>query len=239
MLFCLHFFFIIFCYYIIRAFKAIRRAEVVILVLDAVTGIVDQDRVLAQRIADEGRSCVIALNKWDAIPNKDEKSFDKAVDTVRAALPQLQWADIVVLSALTGQRSDKVLDVVSHAAKQFKRRVSTSVLNEVVYDATVSLAPPIIGARAGRIYYCMQVSSCPPSMVFFVNDPNLFTDNYKKYLERKIRQQLNLESTPIRMTFRGKSLRDISRSARKGQMGKAAQDLVLGVTNSRMKPINQ
>ncbi len=217
-----------------RAFKAIRRAEVVVLVLDATAGIVEQDRILAQRIHDEGRSCVIALNKWDAILNKDDKSFDAAVDQIRTSLPVLQWADVVVLSALTGQRSDKLLDVVSHAAQQFKRRVKTSVLNEVVFDSTVSLSPPKLGTRAGRIYYCMQVCSCPPTIVFFVNDPSLFTDNYKKYLERKIRQQLKLDATPIKMIFRGKSLRDISRSAQKGYMGKTAQDAIL-VNSNRCK----
>lgn len=222
-----------------RAFKAIRRAEVVVLVLDAITGIVDQDRILAQRIADEGRSCVIALNKWDAIPNKDEKSFDHAVQNIRSSLPVLQWADVVVLSALTGQRSDKLLEIASRAAKQFKRRVTTSVLNEVVYDATISLPPPTIGARAGRIYYCMQVSICPPTVVLFVNDPELFTDNYKKYLERKIRQQLKFEGTPLKMIFRGKTLRDISKAARKGHMGKVAQNIILGGGKSTSKKVQQ
>ena len=120
-----------------RAFKAMKRAEVVILLLDAVNGIVEQDRVLAERIAQEGRACVIALNKWDIVDDKDDKTYLKAVDNIRISLPVLKWADIVLISALTGQRCEKLFDSVNKAARQFTRRISTSVLNEVIHDATL------------------------------------------------------------------------------------------------------
>ena len=205
-----------------RAFKAIRRAEVVVLVLDAVNGIVDQDRILAQRISDEGRACVIALNKWDAVPDKDDKSYIQAIENVRSSLPVLRWAEVVLISALTGQRTDKLFDNIDLSAKQFTRRVSTATLNEVVNDATLWMAPPSIGSRSGRIYYCLQIGTAPPTIVFFVNDPELFTDNYQRYLERKIRDNLNFEGTPIKMIWRGKSLREVSRAAQKGEIGSAA-----------------
>ena len=199
-----------------RAFKAMRRAEVVVLMLDAIDGIVDQDRILAERIANEGRSCVIALNKWDIVPSKDDKTYLKAIDNIRSNLPSLRWAEIVLISALTGQRTDKLFDAIDRAAKQFTRRIPTNILNEVVQDATLWQAPPTIGARSGRIYYTIQTSSAPPTLVMFVNNPALFTDGYQRYLERKIRDSLDFEGTPLKIIWRGKALRDIGRAVRKG-----------------------
>lgn len=199
-----------------RAFKAMRRAEVVVLMLDAVDGIVDQDRILAERIAEEGRSCVIALNKWDVVPSKDDKTYLKAIDNIRSSLPVLRWADVVLMSALTGQRTEKLFESIDKAAKQFARRIPTATLNEVVQDATMWMAPPTIGSRAGRIYYSLQTSTAPPTIVMFCNDPALFTDNYKRYLDRKIRDALEFDGTPLRVLWRGKTLRDVGRAARKG-----------------------
>ena len=99
------------------------------------------------------------------------------------------------------------------------RRIPTSVLNEVVNDATLWLAPPTIGSRSGRIYYCIQVATAPPTIVFFVNDPALFTDNYQRFMERKIRDALNFEGAPIKMIFRGKTIREVGRSAKRGAIG--------------------
>lgn len=199
-----------------RAFKAIRRSEVVVLLLDAIDGIVEQDRILAERIAEDGRSCVIVLNKWDAIANKDDKTYLKAVENIRSQLPVLRWAEVLLVSAKTGQRTEKLFECIDTAAEQFNRRISTSVINEVVQDATMWLAPPTVGSRSGRIYYTIQVSTAPPTIVHFVNDPALFTDNYQRFLERKVRDALNFEGTPIKMIFRGKTLRDIARAAKKG-----------------------
>jgi GTP-binding protein len=199
-----------------RAFKAMKRSDCVVLMLDAVSGIVEQDRILAERISDEGRSCIIALNKWDLIPNKDDDSYNKACEHIRSNLPTLKWANIQLVSALTGQRTENLLEEVDDAARQFTRRISTNVLNEVVSDATIWMAPPSIRSRTGKIYYVIQVSAAPPTLVFFCNDPKLFTDNYKRFLERKIRDSLNFEGTPIKMIFRGKQLRDVARVAAKG-----------------------
>ena len=199
-----------------RAFKAMKRAEVVILMLDAVEGIVDQDRVLAERIAAEGRSCVIALNKWDAVEDKDDKTYLNAVENIRQQLPVLRWAEVVLISALTGQRCDKLFEAIDRSASQFSRRIPTAIVNEVVQDATMWQAPPTIGSRAGRIYYSIQTSTAPPTLVMFCNSPDCFTDSYQRYLERKIRDSLDFQNTPLKILWRGKALRDISRAARKG-----------------------
>eukprot|EP01035_Chromulina_nebulosa_P016808 gene16808-22291_t len=199
-----------------RAFKAIRRSEVVIFMLDAIDGIVDQDRILAERIAEEGRGCIIVLNKWDAIAEKDDKTYLKAIDNIRSQLPVLRWSEVLLTSAKTGQRTEKLFDYIDKSSEQFSRRVSTSIINEVVQEATLWMAPPTIGTRSGRIYYSIQVTTSPPTIIHFVNDPALFTDNYERFLERKIRESLSFEGTPIKMIFRGKALRDISRAAKKG-----------------------
>ena len=155
----------------------------------------EQDRILAERIQQEGRSCVIALNKWDIVPEKDDKTYLKAIENVRVSLPALKWAEVVLVSAKTGQRTEKLFEAVDRAAKQFSRRISTSIINEVVQDATAWMAPPTVGSRAGRIYYAIQTSTAPPTLVIFCNDPALFTDNYQRYLERKIRDALDFDGT--------------------------------------------
>ena len=202
-----------------RAFKAIKRADVVVFMLDAIDGIVEQDRILAERIGQEGRACVIALNKWDAVPSKDDKTYLAAIDNIRSNLPALRWASVSLVSAQTGQRTEKLLESIDVAVKQFTKRVSTAIINEVVSEATMWMAPPTVGSRAGRIYYCMQVSTAPPTFVFFVNDPALFTENYQKFLERKIRESLDFDGTPIKMLWRGKQLRDVGRAASRGMGG--------------------
>mmetsp|Transcript_12204 Transcript_12204/g.41304 ORF Transcript_12204/g.41304 Transcript_12204/m.41304 type:complete len:281 (+) Transcript_12204:3-845(+) len=194
-----------------RAFKAIKRSDVAVLVLDATEGLRDQDRTLAERIAEEGRAAVIVLNKWDAVVSKDDSSFNKAVSYVQDTLPALRWAEVVVTSAVTGQRTRKILGAVARAAASHKRRVSTRTLNEVLQDAVLWQAPPS-GAKGGaRLYYCSQVSSAPPTIVVFCNDPKLIGDGYKRYLDRKFREALGFEGSPIRFMFRGKRLREVAR----------------------------
>eukprot|EP00611_Tribonema_gayanum_P014006 TRINITY_DN25271_c0_g1_i1.p1 TRINITY_DN25271_c0_g1~~TRINITY_DN25271_c0_g1_i1.p1 ORF type:complete len:653 (+),score=266.07 TRINITY_DN25271_c0_g1_i1:65-1960(+) len=190
-----------------RAFKAIRRSDVVLLVIDVVDGIKDQDRVLAERIAAEGKACVVVLNKWDAV-EKDDKTYLKSIAYVREMLPPVRWADIVFTSALTGQRTLSIFDKVDEAVEQHRKRIKTSVLNEVLRDAVLWQAPPTRkNSQQGKIYYCNQVAARPPTVAIFCNAPKLFSDNYKRYLERKFREQLGFKSTPIRMLWRGKRLR--------------------------------
>lgn len=202
-----------------RALRAIRRADVVLLVLDATKGIAEQDRILAQKIADDGRACVILCNKWDAVVNKDSSTYDKSVKYFRAELPQIRWAPILFISAQTGQRVKKIYETVDDAVKAHRRRVSTSILNEVLRDAVSWQPPPAkrSGSQA-KIYYCNQVSTRPPTIVVFVNEPSLVSDNYRRYLDRKFRESIDgFDASPIRWIFRGKRVREIERDT-KGNM---------------------
>lgn len=197
-----------------RALRAIRRADIVLLMLDATAGVTEQDRVLAQRVADDGRACLIVCNKWDAVVDKDSSTYDKSVKFMREELPQVRWAPILFTSAATGQRVNKVYGAIDEAIQAHRKRVSTSVLNEVLRDAVLWQPPPARrnGAQA-KIYYCNQVSVRPPTMVVFVNDPKLLNDNYKRYLDRKFRENLEgFEATPIRWIFRGRRARDVMRA---------------------------
>ena len=197
-----------------RALRAIRRADVVLLVLDATAGVTEQDRILAQKISDDGRACVIICNKWDAVLDKDSSTYDKSVKYFRTELPQIRWAPILFVSAATGQRCGKIYEAVDSAVVAHRRRISTSVLNEVLRDAVLWQPPPARrnGAQA-KIYYASQVSTRPPTLVVFVNDPKLVNDNYRRYLDRKMRESLDgFESTPIRWMFRGRRVRDVTRN---------------------------
>lgn len=197
-----------------RALRAIRRSDVSLLVLDATVGVTEQDRILAQKVADDGRACVIVCNKWDAVVDKDSTTYDKSVKYFRDELPQVRWAPILFISAATGQRVGKIYEAADEAIKAHRKRISTSILNEVLRDAILWQPPPARrnGAQA-KIYYCNQVSVRPPTIVVFVNDPKLLNDNYRRYLDRKFRESLDgFEATPIRWIFRGRRMRDMLRS---------------------------
>ncbi|PSB30435.1 ribosome biogenesis GTPase Der [Stenomitos frigidus] len=194
-----------------RAFKAINRADVVLLVIDALDGVTEQDQKLAGRVADEGRGCVIVVNKWDAV-EKDSYTIYDHEKLVRDRLHFTEWADIIFISAKTGQRVEKILDMVNIAAEQQKRRVTTSVINEVLEEAVGWHSPPTTRqGRQGKIYYGTQVSSRPPAIALFVNDPALFNDNYRRYIEGQFRKSLGFTGTPIRLFWRGKKTREVER----------------------------
>ncbi|TVP62310.1 MAG: ribosome biogenesis GTPase Der [Nodularia sp. (in: Bacteria)] len=192
-----------------RAFKAIRRADVVLMVIDALDGVTDQDQKLAGRIIDEGRACIIVVNKWDAI-EKDSYTIYDYEKTIEARLHFTEWAEIIFVSASTGQRVDKILDLVNQAAESHKRRVSTSVINEVLTDAVSWHSPPASrGGRQGKIYYGTQVGIQPPTIALFVNEAKRFNDNYRRYIERQFRKQLGFKGTPMRLLWRSKKVRDM------------------------------
>lgn len=194
-----------------RAFKAIQRAEVVLLVLDALDGVTEQDQKLAGRIVDEGCACVIVVNKWDAV-EKDSYTIYDYQHQVEQRLNFIDWSDHIFISAATGQRVEKIFERVHLAAEQHRRRVSTSVINEVLEDAVGWHSPPASRqGRQGKIYYGTQVSSQPPTIALFVNDPALFKDNYRKYIDGQFRKQLGFRGTPIRLLWRGKKVREAER----------------------------
>eukprot|EP00184_Porphyridium_aerugineum_P003207 CAMPEP_0184698036 /NCGR_PEP_ID=MMETSP0313-20130426/4796_1 /TAXON_ID=2792 /ORGANISM="Porphyridium aerugineum, Strain SAG 1380-2" /LENGTH=591 /DNA_ID=CAMNT_0027156917 /DNA_START=75 /DNA_END=1846 /DNA_ORIENTATION=- len=179
-----------------RAFKSIRRSDCVLLVIDVMTGVTEQDRKIAERIIAEGRACVIVVNKWDLYPDKTDKSFENVKADIMDALPMLKWAQITLVSALSGQRVPQLLDLVDSAVRQHRRRVSTATLNEALDEMVSWHKPPSTStARQGKVYYCTQVATSPPTIAMFVNESQLFGPNYRRYAESRFRQSLGFEGT--------------------------------------------
>jgi len=204
-----------------RSFKAIERSDVCVLVIDALDGVTEQDQRLAGRIEEDGRACVVVVNKWDVI-EKDSHTMPAMEKELRARLYFLDWAPMLFTSALSGQRVNAIFPLAKLAVEQHRRRVSTSVVNEVLQEALRWRSPPTTrGGRQGRLYYGTQVASRPPSFTLFVNDPKLFGDTYRRYVERQIREGLGFEGSPIKLFWRGKQQRDaerdLARSASRGR----------------------
>lgn len=196
-----------------RAFKAIRRADVVLLVIDAIDGVTEQDQKLAGRVEEDGRACVVVVNKWDAV-DKDSHTIYDYDRTIGSKLYFMEWAKRIYTSALTGQRVPKILDLVDQAVSEHRRRVTTAVVNEVLEEAVGWHTPPTTRqGRQGRIYYGTQVTSRPPTFALFVNDPKLFGESYRRYIEGQFRQNLGFEGSPIRLLWRGKKMRDLERQS--------------------------
>ena len=183
-----------------RAFKAIRRADVVLLVIDAIDGVTDQDQKLADRISQEGRACIIVVNKWDAVEDKESDTIYEYEKEVRARLYFLDWAEMIFVSAMTGQRVEKTIELIDKASDEHKRRVTTAVINEVIEEATSWHSAPVTRqGKQGKIYYGTQVRSQPPTIALFVNDPKRFTENYRRYMESQFRKHLGFTGTPMRL----------------------------------------
>tara|TARA_E500000178_G_scaffold75379_1_gene73346 strand:+ start:467 stop:1825 length:1359 start_codon:yes stop_codon:yes gene_type:complete len=194
-----------------RSFKAIDRSDVCVLVIDAEEGVTEQDQRLAGRIEEDGRACVVVVNKWDLI-EKDSHTMPAMEKELRAKLYFLDWAPMLFISALSGQRVERIFPLAVLAVEQHRRRVSTSVVNEVLQEALSWRSPPTTrGGRQGRLYYGTQVAVRPPSFTLFVNEPKLFGDTYRRYVERQIRQGLGFEGSPVRLFWRGKQQRDAER----------------------------
>lgn len=191
-----------------RAFKAIKRADVVLFVIDILDGVTEQDLKLAGRIIEEGRAAVIIANKWDAV-EKDSHTIYEYQKMLDDRLFFMDWAERVFTSAMTGKRVENILDLVDRAAEGHQKRVSTAVINEVIEDAVKWHSPPTSRqGKQGRIYYGTQVSIKPPSIALFVNDPKRLDDGYRRYIEKQFRQQLGFKGTPLRLFWRGKKVRD-------------------------------
>ena len=198
-----------------RSFKAIRRSDVVLFVIDVLDGVTEQDLKLAGRIIDEGRAVILVINKWDAV-EKDTGTINEHKKEIMSRLYFMEWAQMIFVSAMTGQRVAKILDMVDVAAESHRRRVTTSVINEVIEEAVSWHSPPTSRqGKQGRIYYGTQVSSQPPTIALFVNDPKRFNDNYQRYVDRQFRDQLGFTGTPVKLIWRGKKMRELERGANK------------------------
>jgi GTPase len=195
-----------------RAFKAIRRCDVVLFVIDVIDGVTEQDLKLVGRIIDDGKAAVIVVNKWDAV-EKDSYTIYDYQKLVQDRLYFMEWAETIFISAMTGQRVNKILDLVDTAYESHNRRVSTAVINEVLQEALSWHSPPTTRqGKQGRIYYGTQVSSKPPTIALFVNDRDRFNENYRRYIEAQFRKQLGFAGSPIRLIWRSKKTRDMERS---------------------------
>ena len=198
-----------------RAFKSIDRSDVCLLVIDAIDGVTDQDQKLAGRIEEQGRACVIVVNKWDLI-EKNSATIYQVEKELRSKLYFLHWAKMIFISALTGQRVEKIFENAHSAVTQHRKRVTTSVVNEVLKEALGWKSPPTKrSGKQGRLYYGTQVKNQPPTFTLFVNDPKLFGITYRRYIEKQIRLNLGFEGSPIILLWRGKQQRDLEKQIAK------------------------
>ncbi|KAH1220293.1 hypothetical protein AAZX31_12G055100 [Glycine max] len=188
-----------------RAFRAIRRSDVVALVIEAMACITEQDYKIAERIEKEGKGCVIVVNKWDTIPNKNQQTASYYEQDVREKLRSLVWAPIVYSTAVAGHSVDKIIVAAIEVEKERSRRLGTSILNQVVQEAVGFKPPPRTrGGKRGRVYYCTQAAIRPPTFVFFVNDAKLFPETYRRYMEKQLRTDAGFSGTPIRLLWRSR-----------------------------------
>ena len=189
---------------VLRATMAIERADVCLIMIDANEGVTEQDTKVAGLAHEAGKACIIVVNKWDAI-EKDDKTMDKMRQDVRRDLSYMTYAPIVFISALTGQRVDRLFDLINYVNDQASLRITTGMLNSVLADATARVQPPTDKGRRLKIYYMTQIGIKPPHFVCFCNDARLFHFSYQRYLENQIRATFGLEGTPIRLTIRQKT----------------------------------
>ncbi len=191
-------------YSVLRALRAIERSDVVFVVLDGHSGITEQDKRVAGYALDAGRAVGVIVNKWDIV-EKDDKTAHQFEQRIRDEFPFMRWAPVVFVSALTKQRTHRILPMAKELAESHAMRISTSTLNSVIQDATASVAPPSDKGRKLRLYYATQVSVKPPTFALFVNDAELMHFSYLRYLENQLRSAFGFEGTPLRFVTRNKS----------------------------------
>jgi len=197
-------------YSVLRALRAIQRADVALLVIDGIEGVTAQDAHVASLILDEWASVVVLVNKWDAVP-KDTHTMAEYTRWVREELRFLDYVPVLFISALTGQRVNKVLPTALAVREGRLRRIPTGELNRLVQDALARHAPPSSRGRRLKIYYASQPDVDPPTFVFHVNDPRLVHFGYERYLENRIREAFEFPGTPLRLVFRRRERRSIER----------------------------
>lgn len=190
-------------YSVIRAKMAVERADVCVIMIDAKEGFTEQDSKVASIALDGGKACVIAVNKWDLV-EKDGKTMDNYRKELAVDFSFMSYAPILFISALTGQRLDKLMELIKYAHEQNNMRISTGRLNELLAEATARVQPPSDKGKRLKIYYMTQASTAPPTFVFFCNNAELFHFSYRRYLENQIRQTFGLEGTPVKIIVREK-----------------------------------
>jgi GTP-binding protein len=189
-------------YSTLRALKAISRADVAVLVLDAHDGLTAQDAHVAGYVVEEGRGLVIAVNKWDIVEDKTHRSFDEFVTGLRRELAFIDYAPVVSISAKTGQRVQKVLELAVDVWGERRKRIGTGELNRLVREAVERTPPAVVRGRRPKIRYATQVGVAPPTFVVFCTDPASVHFSYRRYLENRVRDAYGFTGTPIRLVFR-------------------------------------
>ncbi|MBE5869531.1 MAG: ribosome biogenesis GTPase Der [Lachnospiraceae bacterium] len=188
-------------YMIVRTVGAVERAEVVVLVIDAVEGVTEQDAKIAGIAHERGKAVIIAVNKWDAL-EKDDKTIYRFTDRVRNILSFMTYAEILFISAKTGQRLPKLFETIDMVSENHAMRVATGVLNEIMAEAVAMQQPPSDKGKRLKLYYITQVSVKPPTFVIFVNDKELMHFSYTRYIENQIRETFGFKGTPLRFIIR-------------------------------------
>ncbi|WP_294772836.1 ribosome biogenesis GTPase Der [uncultured Eubacterium sp.] len=188
-------------YSIIRARMAVERANVCVIMIDATEGFTEQDSKVAGIALEQGKACIIAVNKWDAV-EKDGKTMKEFRDKLAVDFSFMSYAPVIFISAQTGLRIDKLYEMIVFVHSQNSMRISTGKLNEVLSIATARVQPPTDKGKRLKIYYMTQASTRPPTFVFFVNNKELFHFSYQRYLENQIRDIFGLDGTPVRFMIR-------------------------------------
>ncbi len=186
---------------IIRAVSAIERADVVVLMIDATEGVTEQDAKIAGIAHERGKAAIVAVNKWDAV-EKDDKTIYRFQEKIRQTLSFMSYAEIIFISALTGQRLHKLYETIDMVAANHAMRISTGVLNEIMTEAVAMQQPPTDKGKRLRLYYITQVSVKPPTFVIFVNYKELMHFSYTRYIENKIRDTFGFRGTPLHFIIR-------------------------------------
>ena len=188
---------------VLRATMAIERSDVCVIMIDAQEGVTEQDTKVAGLAHEAGKACIIVVNKWDAI-EKDGKTMQRMEEDVRRDLSYMTYAPVLFISALTGQRVDRLFSLIDNVVNQAAMRIPTGVLNQVLGDAQARVQPPTDKGKRLKIYYMTQIGVKPPHFVIFCNDAKLFHFSYQRYLENQIRATFGLTGTPVRITIRQK-----------------------------------
>lgn len=190
-------------YSVLRALSAIERADVILFLLDGISGIRDQDKHVAGYAHEAGKPIIIVYNKWDAV-EKDESTINRVTEEIRKQFVYLSYAPILFISALTKQRVHQIIPMIERLYDFSHLRIQTSILNEVILDAQLFTPPPMHNGQRLKIYYASQVAVAPPTFILFVNEPTLMHFSYRRYIENRLREAFVFEGTPIHITARAK-----------------------------------
>ena len=195
-------------YSVLRATMAIERSDVCLILIDACEGVTEQDTKVAGLAHEAGKASIVVVNKWDLV-EKDGKTMDRMRKEVREALSFMAYAPILFISAKTGQRVDRLFELIDYVSNQAAARITTGMLNDVLADAQTRVQPPTDKGRRLKIYYMTQVGIKPPHYVIFCNDTRLFHFSYQRYLENCIRNTFGLEGTPIKISIRQRGDKEV------------------------------